>query len=139
MSTPVTYTASTLLPGEPERLRQHSFTRWIPRDQLQATTETCGKAGLVSIYTEAGPDQRFRSIFWAPAQGARVEIRSGRSEAQFREFDEANVQKDRRLLSLHISADGLHSATWISPESSETAVAILAVYGITPAGRQPSS
>jgi len=108
-------------------------------DLLQAATDFCKNLGLVAIYTECSREHLTRYLFWRPPEGARVEIRSGRTEEQFRAFEQANLAKGWRLLSLHINENEIYSAVWISPEHYETAVAMLAVYGITPAQRRPGA
>ena len=93
----------------------------------------------MAIYAECSPDGLARYLFWRLPQEARIEIRSGSTEAQFRVFDQANVEKGWPLLSLHVSENDLYSAVWISPESFEAATAMLAFYGITPAQRRPGA
>src|SRR4051812_43809443 len=132
-----TYLPSQTLPGKTELLRQHSFTRWMSDDLLQAATDFCKNLGLVSIYSECSPDHLTRYLFWRAPQEARIEIRSGRTEDQFRVFDEANSARGWPLLSLHVNENDIYSAVWISPDHYETATAMLAFYGITPAQRKP--
>ena len=136
METPTTYLPSQTLSGDTERIRQHSFTRWMTRDLRQAATDFCKNIGLVSIYSECSPDGLTRYLFWNAPSGALVEIRSGRTEAQFKGFDQANSGRKWPLLSLHINESALYSAAWISPEHYETACSILAFYGVTPARRK---
>ena len=136
METPTTYRPSRTLSGDTERIRQHSFTRWMSRDLLQAATDFCKNIGLVSIYSECSPDGLTRYLFWRTPPGARVEIRSGRTEEQFKMLDQANSARKWPLLSLHINESDLYSAVWISAEHYETACSVLAVYGITPAQRK---
>ncbi|MEI9896037.1 MAG: hypothetical protein WDN28_19745 [Chthoniobacter sp.] len=136
MKTPTTYIPSQTLAGDREFIRQHSFTRWMSQDLLQAATDFCKNLGLIAIYSECSPDQLTRYLFWRAPQGARFEIRSGRPEEQFREFDRANVSKGWPLLSLHVNETDLYSAVWISPERYEAATAMLGFYGITPAERK---
>jgi hypothetical protein len=126
---------SQVLTGDTERIRKHSFTRWMTPELLQATTDFSKNIGLVPIYAEHAPDYSGRYLFWSPPQDARFEVRSGRTEEQFREFDQANIKRGWPLLSLHINENDIHSAVWISPNHYETAAAILAFYGITPAQR----
>ena len=80
-----------------------------------------------------------RYILWRMPMGALTEIRSGRTEAQFREFDQINAARGWMLLSLHINESDLYSAVWLSANHYETAAAMLAVYGITPAQRRDDS
>lgn len=121
-------------------MRQHSFTRWMTRDLLQAATDFCKNIGLVPIYAECSPNHLTRYLFWKPPQGPRrYEIRSGRTEAQFREFDAAHTSRGWPLLSLHINESDLYSAVWIAPEHYSAATTMLSFYGITPAQRQPET
>ena len=133
---PTGYEPSEVLPCDTERIRRHSFTRWMSRDLLQATTDFCKNIGLLAIYSECSPGLLTRYLFWKPPERTLVEIRSGRKEAQFRELDQANIEKGKQLLSLHVTENGIYSAVWISPDQYEIAVAILAVHGITPAQRK---
>ena len=130
------YTASQLLPGATGIIREHSFTRWMSRDLLQATTDFCRNLGLVALYSESSPNHQFRYLFWHPPPGANFEIRSGRTKEQFIQLDTANIGVDRSLVSLHISEAGIYSATWISSEHHEKAKAMLSFYGITSARRE---
>jgi hypothetical protein len=136
MNGPVNYIPSQTLPGDAELIREHSFTRWMSRDLLQAATDFCKNLGLSSIYSECSPGLVTRYLFWRPPQGALVEVRSGRELDQFQAFDHANAERGWPLLSLHISEYRIHSGVWISPDHYETGKAVLARYGITPAERQ---
>ena len=111
----------------------------MSQDLLQAATDFCKNLGLISIYSECSPEHLTRYLFWRPPQGAYFEIRSGRTEDQFKVFDQANIAKGWPLLSLHINENDLHSAVWVSPDHYEIATAILAFYGITPAQRKPGT
>ncbi len=139
METPTTYFPSETLAGDTERIRQHSFTRWMFRDLTQAATDFCKNIGLVSIYAECSSDGLTRYLFWKAPSGARVEIRSGRTEEQFKGFDQANIARKWPLLSLHINASNLYSAVWISAGHEETARSILAFYGVTAAQRKTAA
>ena len=139
MKTNASYIPSQTLAGDTDRIRQHSFTRWMSRDLMQAATDFCRHLGLIAIYAECLPDHQTRYLFWRLPKEARTEVRSGRTEAQFRAFDQANAERGWPLLSLHISENDLSSAVWISPEHHEAATAMLAFYGITPATRQPGA
>ncbi len=136
METSPNYLPSRTLSGDTERIRQHSFTRWMSRDLLQAATDFCKNIGLVSIYSECSPDGLTRYLFWKTPPGARVEIRSGRTEEQFKALDQANIERKWFLLSLHVNENDVYSAVWISAEHYETASSILAFYGITSAQRK---
>ena len=136
MKTPFSYIPSKTLPGDGELLRQHGFTRWMSLDLMQAATDFCKNLGLVAIYAETTPDHLTRYIFWRPPQGARFEIRTGRTEPQFREFDQANITKGWPLLTLHINENDVHSAVWISAEHLAEAKSVLEAYGISPALRK---
>ncbi len=94
---------------------------------------------MLAIYAECTPDHSTRYLFWRLPKEARTEIRSGRTEAQFKAFDEANAERGWPLLSLHVSENDLYSAVWISPEHHDAATAMLAVYGITPAQRKAAA
>jgi hypothetical protein len=133
MKTPPTYTASKLLAGDVEFVRQHSFTRWMSHDLMQAATDFCRNLGLVPIYSERSPDHMTRYLFWKPPQGALVEVRSGRTKDKFEEFDALNRERRWRLLSLHINESDVYSAVWISPDHFESAKAFLKSHGITTA------
>lgn len=139
MKTPTTYTASKLLSGDVELLRQHSFTRWMSRDLTQAAGDFCRNLGLVPIYCECSPEHLTRYLFWKPPQGALVEVRSGRAKDKFVEFDAANRDKRWRLLSLHVNESDVYSAVWISPDYFEIAKAFLAAHGITTAESRDAS
>jgi len=124
------YTPSRVT-AENETLRQHSFTRWLSRDLMQATVDFCKNIGLIPIYSETSPDHLSRYLFWRPPQGAMFEVRSGRQRGQFEQFDTANLAHGYKLLSLHINESDVYSAVWISKDHYETAVKILSSYGIT--------
>src|SRR5580658_10112424 len=113
MKTPPAYTQSKLLPGNTEALRQQSLTRWMSRDLTQASGDFCRNIGLIPIYCETSPDHLTRYLFWKPPQGAIFEVRSGRTRDVFQEFDSANRDKNRRLLSLHVNESDMYSAVWI--------------------------
>lgn len=136
MPPPVSYLPSRVLPGETELLRQHSFTRWLSRDLLNAAFDFCKHLGQIAIYIEHSPDHLTRCLFWRPPQGTGFEIRSARREEEFRRLDQKNADRNWRLLTLHINESDVHSAVWISPDHYQTAVAVLAVYGVTPAERK---
>jgi len=135
MKTNYTYTPSRLLPGETELLRQHSFTRWMSRDLLQAAGDFLKNLRLLAIYAECSPDGGHRYLLWHPPEGCFFEIRSGRTLEQFEEYDRANIARGWPLLSLHINERDIHSAVWVSANHIETAQKVLAAYGITPASR----
>jgi hypothetical protein len=136
MSDHITYVPSKLLGGETELIRQHSFTRWMSADLLQAATDFCRNIGLGAIYSECSRESGFRYLMWRAPKDAHIEIRSGRSRQKFEEIDLRNAANNRPLLSLHIDEKEIYSAVWISAEHYETAKAMLAVYGITPAERK---
>jgi hypothetical protein len=136
MKTPVIYTTSRLLTGDAEVLRQHSFTRWMSRDLMQAAGDFCRNLGLVPIYCECSPDHLTRYLFWKPPQGASVEVRSGRTKNKFEDLDAVNRDKGWRLLSLHVNESDVYSAVWIVPDHFETAKMFLATHGITIAERR---
>jgi len=133
MKSSATYIPSKLLPGETELLRQHSFTRWMSRDLAQAAVDFCRNLRLFTAYSETSPDNLTRYLFWQLPQGASVEVRSGRPKDKFEDFDRANRNTNRRLLSLHVNEGGFYSAVWISSEHFETAKAFLLAHGITTA------
>jgi hypothetical protein len=133
MKRPTTYTPSKLLTGDVELLRQHSFTRWMSRDLMQAAVDFCRNLGLVPIYSECSPDHLTRYLFWKTPQGALAEVRSGRTKDKFEEFHAANQDKHWKLLSLHVNESDVYSAVWISPDHFETARAFLAAHGISTA------
>ena len=133
------YTPSKLLPGEGEILRQHSFTRWMSRDLLQAAADFLKNLGLPAIYVECSSENLHRYLCWNPPEGWGCEVRSGRTLEQFKKFDGGNIERGWPLLSLHINECAVYSAVWISPNHYATAKKILAGYGITPASRTPSA
>ena len=135
MKMPITYIASKLLNGPAEPLRLQSFTRWMSRDLMQAAGDFCWNIGLVPVYAECTPDHQTRYLFWKLPQGARVEVRSGRTKEKFEEFDRVNRDRTWKLLSLHINESDVYSAVWISPDYFETAKTFLAAHGITVAER----
>jgi hypothetical protein len=136
MNTSPTYIASKLLTGDVELLRQHTFTRWMSRDLMQAAGDFCKNLGLVPAYCECSPDHLTRYLFWRLPQGALFEVRSGRTKDQFEEYDRINRERKWRLLSLHINESDIYSAVWISPDHFATAKAFLAAHGITSAEQQ---
>jgi hypothetical protein len=97
---------------------------------MQAATDFCKNIGHVAIYAECSSEGLTRYLFWRPSPGTSFEVRSGRAKEQFETFDRANAERGRRLLSLHISEQGLYSAIWISPEHYEEGKSYLAVFGI---------
>lgn len=125
------YTPSRLLAGENEFVRQHSFTRWMSRDLMQAAADFCRNIGLSPAYCECSPDHLTRYLFWKPPQGALIEVRSGRTREKFEEFDRANRERSMKLLSLHVNESDIYSAVWISLEFFETAKAFLFAHGVT--------
>jgi len=136
MPTETIYHPSRLLRGETELLRQHSFTRWMSRDLLQAATDFCRNLGLHAIYCETSPDQLGRYLLWRWPAEVRCEIRSGRTREQFEAFDEVNAERGMPLLTMHINESDIYSAVWLSREHHETAKAFLAAHGITVAERR---
>ncbi len=133
MNSSTSFTASKILGGESELIRQHSFTRWMSRDLMQAAGDFCRNLGLIPIYCECSPDHLTRYIFWRPPQGAGFDVRSGRAKDKFEELDKANRERSWKLLSLHVNEADVYSAVWISPDHYETAKAFLLAHGITAA------
>lgn len=129
------YTPSTPLLDDTGLLRQHSFTAWLPLEHLQAATDFGLSIGLVPIYAEHQDRDTGRYLFWSPPSGMEFEVRSGRTETDFRAYDEANASKGLQLLSLHISADDIYSAVWVTADHIEVATAVLHHYGLTRAQR----
>ncbi len=136
MKTSHRYINSKLRTGDFELLRQHTFTRWMSRDLMQAAGDFCRNLGLVPVYCECSPDHLTRYLFWRMPQGALFEVRSGRTKDKFEEIDSANRERNYRLLSLHINESDMYSAVWISSDHFETAKSFLASHGITVAERQ---
>ncbi len=130
-----TYTASVLKSGETAVLRSHAFTRWLTRDLLQASTDFCRNLGLHAIYTEMNEEGLFRKILWSPPVGTRFEVRSGRTRAEFEEYDRVNAERNWTLLTLHVW-NRHYSAVWVSAEQYAGAVTVLQYYGISPAQKQ---
>lgn len=135
MNRPPNYIPSKLLAGDVERLRQHSFTRWMSRDLTQAATDFCRNLALAPIYSECSPEHLTRYLFWQPPPRALVEVRSGRTKDKFEELDAVNRERHWRLVSLHVNERNIYSAVWISPDHFETAKAFLTTHGITTAER----
>lgn len=135
MKTSCTYVTSKLRAGDCEFLRQHTFTRWLSRDLMQAAVDFCRNLGLVPVYCESSPDHLTRYLFWRLPQGALIEVRSGRTKDKFEEFDIGNRERNFRLLSLHINESEVYSAVWISSDHFDTAKAFLAAHGISVAER----
>jgi hypothetical protein len=67
------------------------------------------------------------------------EVRSGRTETEFRAHDEVAATQGLQLLSLHLSADDIYSAVWVSADHIEIATAVLHHYGLTRAQRPSTS
>ena len=129
------YTPSTPLPGDTGLLRQHSFTAWLPLEHLQAATDFALSIGLLPIYAEHQNRDTGRYLFWSPPAGMEFEVRSGRTETEFRAYDEVNATKGLQLLSLNMSADDIYSAIWVSADHIEIATAVLHHHGLTRAQR----
>ena len=129
------YVPSRLLPGETELLRVSSFTRWMSPDLLQPATDFLKNLRLLALYAECSPEGGHRYLCWQPPQDFGCEVRSGRTYEKFVELDGANLARGWPLLTLHINANNLYSAVWISPNHLEFAKKVLAGYGITPASR----
>jgi hypothetical protein len=136
MNKNITYIPSKILAGNAEILRQHSFTRWMSRDLMQATADFCKNIGLYPLYCETSPDHLARYLFWRLPQGAITEVRSGRTKDKFMEFDQAGFENNRKLLSLHVNESDVYSAVWVSSDHYETAKTVLTAYGITCAERK---
>jgi hypothetical protein len=136
MNPSTSYMPSRLLIGDAEVLRQHSFTRWMSRDLMQAAGDFCRNLGLLPAYCECSPDHLTRYLFWRLPQGALIEVRTGRTREKFEELDQANRARNWPLLSLHINESDIYSAVWISPGCFEEAKAFLAAHGITCAERK---
>ena len=103
---------------------------------MQAAADFCRNIGLVAIYAETSPERLTRYLFWKPPEGARFELRTGRTLEQFKAFDAANAERGWPLLTLHINECDIYSAHWISPDYYKAAVEVLATYGITAAARE---
>ena len=134
MSTPPI--PSKLLNGEAYVIREHSFTRWVSRDLLQATTDFCKNIGLSAIYAECNPQGLGRYLLWHPPEIGSSEIRSGRTKEQFEKIDQENQKRGWSLLTLHISENQIYSAVWVSSDRLEVGKKLLSVYGITLAERK---
>jgi hypothetical protein len=136
LNPPYSYIPSTLLLGDADVVREHSFTRWMSRDLSQASADFCKNLGLYPAYSEHSEEQLTRYLFWRMPKGASIEVRTGREKDKFEEFDHANYERGWRLLSLHVNEKSLYSAVWISAAHFETARAFLSVHGIMTADRQ---
>ena len=113
-----------------------SLTRWMSKDMRQAAVDFCKNIGLHPIYSEQNENGQARYLFWATPCDALIEVRTGRTEERFRAYDQVNKELGRVLVSLHVNAENIHSATWISAAHFEIAAAFLALHGITPAERK---
>lgn len=127
-----TIVASQLANGEFELARQSAFTRWLAPGLQQAAVDFSRNIGLLPIYSETSA-LGTRYLFWQLPVGARCEVRSGRTKEQFLAFEAVNRDQGRRLVSLHVTSAGIHSAVWISSEHHSVAVQFLARLGISPA------
>ena len=125
-----TYTPSKLVTGDVAVVRQHTLTRWLSRDLTQAAVDFCRNLGLVPAYSECSSNHLTRYLFWSLPQGALIEVRSGRTKDKFEEIDNTKRDGQWRLLSLHISDEGLYSAVWISSDHYEIGRAYLAAHGV---------
>jgi hypothetical protein len=121
---------SRLLDGDLAAARQSAFTHWMKPELRQAAVDFSRTIGLVPIFAETSRDGT-RYLFWHLPNGAKCEVRSGRSKEQFLEFDRASREQGRRLVSLHTSVDSLYSAVWISVEHHALAAEFLKRFGIT--------
>jgi hypothetical protein len=133
------YTPSCLLPGDPAILRELTFTRWMSRDLLQAASDFLRNLHLIALYAETSPEGLCRYLCWHPPKGCAFEVHSGRTREQFEQFDQGNIARGWALLTLHVNESDIYSAVWISPAHLETATAMLARYGISPAVRENSA
>ena len=129
------YTPSEIIPGDTGLLRQHSFTAWLELEHLQAATDFALSIGLLPIYAEHQNRDTGRYLFWSPPAGIEFEVRSGRTEAEFRAYDQETVTKGMQLLSLHKSAEDIYSAVWVSADHIEIATAVLRHHGLSRAQR----
>jgi hypothetical protein len=127
---------SRLANGDFESARQSAFTRWMAPGLQQAAIDFSRNIGLLPIYSETSRDGA-RYLFWHLPAGATCEVRSGRKKEPFLQFDRANREHGRCLVSLHTSVDGLYSAVWISTGHQSAAVEFLSRFGIAPAEIQP--
>lgn len=130
MHPPRSYTGSAL-DDHDVLLREHSLTRWMSRDLMQAAVDFSKSMGLIPLYAETSPTHLTRYLFLRPPPGAILEVRSGREREKFEEYDRVNRERNRVLLSLHINEKSLYSAVWISAEHHEAASRLLKFYGIS--------
>ena len=140
MNKNITYIPSKILAGNTEILRQHSFTRWMSRDLMQATVDYCKNIGLYPLYCEASPDHLARCLFWRLPQGAITEVRSWRTKRQ--RFMEHTIKQARRnnrkliISSCERRDDVYFCPVWVSSDYCETAKNLFTAYGITCAERK---
>lgn len=125
-----TYVSSKIA-DEETLLREHSLTRWMSRDLMQAAVDFSKSMGLIPLYAETSPTHLTRYLFLRPPPGAILEVRSGREREKFEEYDRVNRERNRGLLSLHINEKSLYSAVWISNEHHAAASRLLTLYGIS--------
>ena len=130
-----TYTSSQPLTLESAAFRERCFTSWLPLEGLQAAIDFNLTLGLLPIYVEHRDSKTGRYLFWHPPDGMEFEVRSGRSENLFREFDEKASDRGVALLSLHINEDRLYSAVWVAEEHLDSATTSLNGFGLSRATR----
>jgi len=135
MKTPYIFIPSELAAGETEFLRQHGFTKWMSADLLQMATDFLKKLGLMPVYAEYSSDKKHRYLLWQAPANFACEVRSGRTVEQFIGYDNGNIDRGWKLLSLQINPDGFYSAVWVPDEHVKAAQRFLNGYGITPASR----
>lgn len=108
----------------------------MSRDLRQAAVDFNKNIGLYPLYSETSPDHQTRYLFWRLPKGAVTEIRSGRQKECFDQFDQVNLGRNIKLLSLHVNESDIYSAIWISADFYEEARSVLRTYGITSAEKK---
>ncbi len=127
------FTASQLAEGTKFELRERVFTPWIGPDSFQAHVDYMFGLGMVALYSEYQPNLGFREIYWTPGVRTYFEARSARDAREFREIVDRNLREGNKLVTLHISSDGLFTSTWLDSEGLTSAEGILKSLGISQA------
>ncbi len=125
------YQPSALQDGSYAALRERLFTPWMDVPQLQDATERMAELGMLAIYSEFLPDSGFREIYWRPQVPVFFEVRSGRTRTEFLQYQQTNVERGWKLLTLHISGPGdFFSAVWLDDAGHQDARPVLEGLGI---------
>ena len=127
------FIASTLADGAEFEFRERVFTPWMGPDSLQAHVDYMVGLGMLALYSEYQPTLGFREIYRTPGVRTYFEARSARNAIEFQEIVDRNLREGNRLVTLHISSDGLFTSTWLDSEGLASAEGILTSLGISQA------